>query len=380
LRLILADIHPLEPFIVRSHQFTCRAVSFARHWRGPVELWLPGPSAAEGLIARRVGSPPPENFQYIAGPPPFVNFLGWQIATRKKFRRWCRSRIRELAARGENCVFYFRTLKLANTLAPELQRHGWKFVFEPHEIFCETGKNNDAVRRIEERVYRTAALLVPTTQALEKSLAEKFLPIAPMLVGPLGHNGVNFSVPDYDPTAPPEFFYVGSLHRWKGLDTAFAATADLGVPFHVVGDAGRLEYWREFCRERGFDHVQFHGQLPPEKIAAFYRPGTICLLPLSGSEIARLFTSPLKIFEYMAAGRPIVTGDVPAIREIATDGRAMRLAPVGDVAAWQSALKNLLADGTVAAQLAANARAAAKVSTWDERARPLVEKMRAICT
>jgi glycosyltransferase involved in cell wall biosynthesis len=101
-------------------------------------------------------------------------------------------------------------------------------------------------------------------------------------------------------------------------------------------------------------------------------------LPLSNEEIARSFTSPLKIFEYMAAGRPIVAGDVPSIRELLTDGEHARLAPVGDVPGWRLALEEMLRDRALAARLAANARQLARACTWDERAKPLVDKMRAL--
>jgi glycosyltransferase involved in cell wall biosynthesis len=217
--------------------------------------------------------------------------------------------------------------------------------------------------------------LFPISRALEARLREVFPQAAPMLTGPLGHTGGHFALPDYDPQAAPSLLYVGSLHKWKGLETAFEASAGLGVPFDVVGDAGGLERCQAYCQEHGFTHVNFHGQVPPEQAGKFYTPGCICLLPLSNEEIARSFTSPLKIFEYMAAGRPIVAGDVPSICELLKDGEHARLAPVGDVAGWRRALEEMLRDRATASRLARNARLLARACTWDERAKPLVDKM-----
>jgi glycosyltransferase involved in cell wall biosynthesis len=101
-------------------------------------------------------------------------------------------------------------------------------------------------------------------------------------------------------------------------------------------------------------------------------------LPLSNEEIARSFTSPLKIFEYMAAGRPIVAGDVPSVRELMTAGEHARLVPVGDVAAWRSAMEEVISNRAAAARLATAARKLAQSATWDERARPLTEIMKTI--
>jgi hypothetical protein len=249
-RLILADIHQLEPFIVRSYQFSCRAVSFARCWSGPVDLWLPGPPLAPDFLPRRIGSVPPGNFTLRFGPAPHFQLLWKRVTSRSRFRSWCGDEIRRLAKSGEKAVFYFRTLKLAHALLPELRAAGMKFVFEPHEVFHEPARDVDRIKAMEEAVYGAAAALFPISHALEKRLREVFPQAAPMLTGPLGHTGANFALPAYDPQAAPSLLYIGSLHKWKGLDTAFEASAGLGVPFDVVGDAGGLERAQAFCLER----------------------------------------------------------------------------------------------------------------------------------
>ena len=83
----------------------------------------------------------------------------------------------------------------------------------------------------------------------------------------------------------------------------------------------------------------------------------------SREEIGR-WMSPLKLFEYMAAGKPILASDIPALREILADGGTALLLPPGDVAAWAAAARALLADPARAAALGARARAA-----WGRRPR-----------
>jgi glycosyltransferase involved in cell wall biosynthesis len=275
----------------------------------------------------------------------------------------------------ETCLFYFRTLRLAHRLWPHVRQFHWKYVFEPHEIFYESGRNPARLKITEQAVHCRAAGLFPITHALADRMRDVLPVTTESLVSPLGHTGRNFHLPIYDPRVSPSFLYIGSLHRWKGLETAFQATADLGAPFHVVGDAGGLERSRAYCLENRFTHVIFHGQVSPEDAGKFYSPGAICLMPLSDQEMARWYTSPLKLFDYLAAARPVAAADLPTIREIVIDGEHARLLPVGDIPAWRDGLQELLADRESGLRLARNARQLAQFYTWSERAKPVVERL-----
>lgn len=370
-RLIFADSHPLEPFVVRSHQFSSRAVSIASVWPGPVELWLPRPAVERAWLQNRIAMALPETLELRTGPALRRN-IGWfSFSSKFWFRRWLRKSVVRLAAKNENCVFYFRTLKVAYAALPIL-RARFPYIFEPHEVFYENARKPEALKEIESAVYDSAAHLFPISHSLRQSLQAKLAPTAPMTVGPLGHSGANLEIPPYDPAAPPRFLYIGSLHGWKGLETAFAATSDLGIPFDVVGDAGGLRHHQQRCAEAGFNHVVFHGTIPPERLAQFYFPGSICVLPLSNTEIAKHYTSPLKLFEYLAAGRPVIAADLPTIREIVTDGIHSLLVPVGDVKAWSVALREVIDNKAAAGVLAANGRRLALSCTWKARAETLM--------
>lgn len=375
--LILAEAHTLEPFTVQGQQFLCRAAAFSTCWPGPVELWLPGPALPSEAWRRRAGFAA-ERLTVRFGPPLRFKALGRDWRAGFVYRAWIRLRLTQLASDKGKALLYFRTLSLADAMLPTLRRQGWRYVFEPHEVFFENARRPERLRKVEVRVYQQAAHLFPITRALDDAIRQKLAPGTPSTPAPLGHNGANFALPDYDPAAPPRFLFIGSLLPWKGLELAFAATAGLNVPFDVVGDAGGLDRYRAYCAERGFNHVVFHGHVAPDQLAGHYHPGTICLLPLSDSEIARSYTSPLKLFEYLAAGRPVVAGDLPSLRELVSDGVEARLAAVGDEAAWRAALTQLLADRQGAARLAAQARARAQSCTWQARAEALAPILNAL--
>jgi glycosyltransferase involved in cell wall biosynthesis len=82
-------------------------------------------------------------------------------------------------------------------------------------------------------------------------------------------------------------------------------------------------------------------------------------------------TSPLKAFEAMAAGRPIVASELPSSQEILKDGQNALLVPPGDAAALAGALKRLLEDGALSLRLARSAWDEAPRYSWDSRARRL---------
>jgi glycosyltransferase involved in cell wall biosynthesis len=82
-------------------------------------------------------------------------------------------------------------------------------------------------------------------------------------------------------------------------------------------------------------------------------------------------TSPLKAFEAMAAGRPLVASDLPSSREILRDGENALLVPPGDAPALAAALGRLLDDPLLARRLAEAAWREAAAYSWGERARHL---------
>jgi len=116
------------------------------------------------------------------------------------------------------------------------------------------------------------------------------------------------------------------------------------------------------------DRVRFTGQLPPADVPAQLRAASILVLPNTPSAISERYTSPLKLFEYMALGRPIIASDLPAIREVLTDGETAILVAPGNPAALAAAITRLVAEPVLAARLASAAHALSAQYTWDRRA------------
>ena len=179
-----------------------------------------------------------------------------------------------------------------------------------------------------------------------------------------------------DPLAPCTVAYAGHLYAWKGVDVLLAAISHVpDVLGLVIGgheaepDLARLQALAARLGVEG--RVTFTGHLPPSAIPAQLAQADILALPNPPSAISTHATSPLKLFEYMAAGKAIVASNLPAIREILThDVNAVLVTP-GDADALAAGICRLADDGALRAGLGQAARTAVAEYSWDRRAERL---------
>jgi glycosyltransferase involved in cell wall biosynthesis len=148
-----------------------------------------------------------------------------------------------------------------------------------------------------------------------------------------------------------------------------------GVDGLIVGGHAAepdLERVRETARRLSIaDRVTFTGLVEPGRVADLLRSAAILVLPNPESAISDRFTSPLKLFEYMAAGGAIVASDLPSIREVLRDQTNALLVRAGDAGAIAEAIRRLVADPQLAARLRAGAAEASRQYSWERRAERL---------
>ena len=169
--------------------------------------------------------------------------------------------------------------------------------------------------------------------------------------------------------------YLGHLYPWKGVDTLVDAAhhADPDVQWIIVGGVPPdLDRIRAAAADRPNVHVL--GHMPPDRARRFLVAADVAVIPFSARQvIAREHTSPLKLFEYMAAERPIVASDLPSMREVLHDERNALLVTADDPTALAGAVTRLLTDTALAARLARAARLEVESRTWTQRAAAIRE-------
>jgi glycosyltransferase involved in cell wall biosynthesis len=111
--------------------------------------------------------------------------------------------------------------------------------------------------------------------------------------------------------------YTGGLLAWKGVDVLIAAASELPEVQILIAGGMPADVERARAQAAGLANVRIDGFQPPARVPLYLAAADVGVLPnRSQPKISAKYTSPLKAFEYMAAGLPIVASDLPSLREI----------------------------------------------------------------
>jgi glycosyltransferase involved in cell wall biosynthesis len=175
--------------------------------------------------------------------------------------------------------------------------------------------------------------------------------------------------------------YTGHLYEWKGARTLALASRflpDEYLVYVVGGTAEDLASFRRFLEAERLDRVRVVGHVPPDQVPSYLAAADVLVLPNSArSETSARFTSPMKLFEYMAAGRPTVASDLPSIREVLRDEENALLVKPDDPESLARGIVALAGDEPLARRLAEAARIDVLGHTWDARAEAILSSLRA---
>src|SRR4051812_13910444 len=170
------------------------------------------------------------------------------------------------------------------------------------------------------------------------------------------------------PSGRPIALYAGRINETKGLDSILAlASLRPDVLFLLVGSEGEGAIEAAASGRANVRIVPW--QAPPE-LPAWLAAADILLIPPSRAPLEHFHTCvlPLKLYSYLAAGRPILAPAAPDTAELLSDGETALLVPPDDPAAAAAALGRLLGDAALAAALSSAALARSRELTWDRRA------------
>lgn len=248
-------------------------------------------------------------------------------------------------------------------LLPEKRRP--KIYFEQH---------TPVSKRFTERFYQRIDGVVSITEKLASHLvAEHPIDRSRILVAPDGVNlspFTNISKAEARkklelPANKDIVMYTGHLYEGKGVETLVEAVKRVDTLVYVVG--GYDEDIERIKQDVGHpENVIFTGFVDPSEIPIYQLASDVLVAPYT--EDSRPWVSPLKLFEYMAAEKPILASDREVLQEVLTDSENAIIFEKGNTESLCAGLEGVLNDDTLAEILARQARKDVEQYTWKTRA------------
>ena len=273
----------------------------------------------------------------------------------------------------ERCNLYF----LAGAWLA--RRHGARLFLEVNSPLAEERSQHGNLRltalarRLEKYTWRSAERVLPVTAVLADMLVAGGVDRRRITVVP---NGVDLSryadQPARAENGPVTLGFVGFVRPWHGLDRVIdgLAQSPASVRLVVVGEGPAIaDLAAQAARLGVAERVRFSGLVQPHDVPSVVAGFDIALQPS-----ATAYASPLKLFDYMAAGCAIAAPDQPNIGEVLADGHTALLFPPNQPGAMWSAVERLIADPSLRRRLgeAARAELVRRDYSWAGNARRVV--------
>jgi glycosyltransferase involved in cell wall biosynthesis len=274
-----------------------------------------------------------------------------------------------------------------------VRRDTLQTVFEVNGLFSvELGYHYPAVARAmefqrklrarEEHALERASLWITQSETTRAYLAGR-APLGPAecAVIPNGADPERYVPGTSRRTAETHLLYAGTLSPWQGVVELLMATRRIArvrpVRLTLAGPVRRS--WQRplerSIRRLGLaDIVSILGPLERTELAKQVESSDICLAPLrKDARNATQGSSPIKLFEYMAAGRAVVTTDLPCVREIVVPDETGLVTASARPSALSAAVLRLIDDPALAARLGQAAReSVTATATWAHRRAHLI--------
>lgn len=298
------------------------------------------------------------------------------------FKKNVSNYIKKTAKKNEKIVIYSRDYKqLASLMKIFANRKNIKFVFEAHQIqsqnLCRRGKFSEAEKlfKIEKNVYENVDGIIAISPTLKQEIVRLFKGAnCPYEILPVGvsenfftNRPKNFS---YD------IIYSGNFSEWKGIDVLISAIAilkkdviDLKVLFVGVRENNLREIQEQLNFYKLESVIDIRKRAPICEIPALISCSKVGVVSISYKDDGLLYTSPLKLFEYLASGMQVVVSSVPSLLSSLPHELVHWSIPEDSTSLSEALYKALKCDN------APNSRGIsfARENTWHERGKKLLQ-------
>jgi len=317
----------------------------------------------------------PDNVELV----PLSRGLGWPLhrlfsvhSNKLFFRRLHAWLTHQIQNDNPPQAIFVRHIKTAYSILRAFP--GIPLIYEAHEVFADNAPahKREKLARMEAEILHKASVVIAISHGAAAALKLRYhlninIPILPS----------GASLPEITPDKNwdqigQHIVYAGSFFEWKGVQDLVAAAEwmpDCTVTL-IGGDAKRIEEMKASAPAQG-GRINFAGHLSHAGALSELSHACIAVLPNRKGSVSD-FTSPLKLFEYMAAGCAIVLTDIPVFREVLDDTDAVWVEP-GNPKALAKGIMMLLANPQAARTMGESVRRKAFDFTWEARAKKLLE-------
>lgn len=254
------------------------------------------------------------------------------------------------------------------------------FILEIHHLPAK-------ISSASKKFFKKAKLIVVLNSFLKKEAAAAGVPGNKILVFP---DCVDLAEFDLDiskeearkkldlPADKKIVVYTGSfsIYDWKGVDVLLEAAKSFGDDYLFVGVGAHNEGEMKQLRDRyPLKNILLEYFVPHKEVIWYLKAADILVLPnKSGNAISVWHTSPLKLFEYMAVRRPIISSDLPSIRETVGEEEVLLVKPdkPEDLA---KAISFISGREDLQLKLTDNAYRKVKNYTWDKRVAAILKEI-----
>jgi glycosyltransferase involved in cell wall biosynthesis len=236
-------------------------------------------------------------------------------------------------------------------------------------------------------------LIMTTTRALAEGIEQRYritfypddLQIAPNGTDPERYNGLPSPAISRKKLGLPSGFtvgYTGHFYPGRGMNLLTAIAEALPkINFLWVGGMDKhIAPWKETLASQNIRNVTITGFIPNSQLPQYQAAADILVMPYaqtiegsSGGNIAPVI-NPMKMFDYLSAGRPIIASAIPVFREVLTPHLAIFCDP-DDANQWISAIEKLSKDHSMRQNMRKAALDTAKVYSWKNRAARSIAKL-----
>ncbi|AOM41756.1 glycosyltransferase family 4 protein [Xenorhabdus hominickii] len=380
MKIAYIDPYPVPDYRVASLQILQNVDAFARQGHHVCLITPKGHSQVEDIIGRPL--------------PPSAELITLQNIRRKWYfplntQKLFYFQVSRWLKEHQVDAIFTRNIKMANYLLckhPDIPHF-----FESHEVFAQSFKEaHDLVgsknqrkyqklRKIEQQVYSCSKVVFVLTSLLREDIGKEYGVQTPIVVAPDGvdilaveSTKLMLAGMEHKSGALTQILYLGSLHRWKGIPTVMKAMSylDNAVLNIVGGTPEQIERLLKTAEQIGVsDKVNFLGFISPKKRFQVIADNDICVLPLTKTSIGSRYTSPLKLFEYMAMGKPVVISDFPSIRD-AVDESAVNFADSENAESFAEQIRWFISNPVeTMAKVEHSQRLVSERFNWDQRAK-----------